>query len=190
MLITTLVISFLVCCRLEVRCGYVGVVSGLQHAARDLSSTKTFDPSRYSNPPTHFVPNLSRWSPESRTKLSAQIRTYDDVFELLNYIIKSSRLNILLKFRCKASLKRSRNLNLSLRREPRRFWSLPRGLLQDIEWNEQRVATTGKGFMWDACYGISKESIRIPRPARIWCLMYSGHLQELVYSHLYCWALQ
>ena len=29
MLITTLVVSFLVCCRLEVRCGWVGVVSGL-----------------------------------------------------------------------------------------------------------------------------------------------------------------
>jgi len=29
-LITTLVVSFLVCCVLEVRCGYVGVVSGLQ----------------------------------------------------------------------------------------------------------------------------------------------------------------
>ena len=30
MVIATLVVSFLVCCRLEVRCGYVGVVSGLQ----------------------------------------------------------------------------------------------------------------------------------------------------------------
>jgi len=29
MLITTLVVSFLVCCRLEVSCGYAGVVSGL-----------------------------------------------------------------------------------------------------------------------------------------------------------------
>ena len=29
-LVTMLVVSFLVCCRLEVRCGYVGVVSGLQ----------------------------------------------------------------------------------------------------------------------------------------------------------------
>jgi len=30
MLITTLVVSFLVCCMLEDRCGVVGVVSGLQ----------------------------------------------------------------------------------------------------------------------------------------------------------------
>ena len=30
MLITTLAVSFLVCCRLEVRCGYAGVVSGMQ----------------------------------------------------------------------------------------------------------------------------------------------------------------
>ena len=30
MLITTLVVSFLVCCRLKVRWGYVGIVSGLQ----------------------------------------------------------------------------------------------------------------------------------------------------------------
>ena len=30
MLITRLVVSFLVCCRLEVRCGLAGVVSGLQ----------------------------------------------------------------------------------------------------------------------------------------------------------------
>ena len=32
MLITTLVVSFLVCCRLDVRCGYAGVVSGLEVA--------------------------------------------------------------------------------------------------------------------------------------------------------------
>jgi len=30
MLITTLFVSFLVCCMLEVRCGWAGVVSGLQ----------------------------------------------------------------------------------------------------------------------------------------------------------------
>ena len=34
MLITTLVVSFLGCCRLEVRCGQTGVVSGLQAKAR------------------------------------------------------------------------------------------------------------------------------------------------------------
>jgi len=33
MLITTLVVSFLICCMLEVRCGFVGVVSGLQAKA-------------------------------------------------------------------------------------------------------------------------------------------------------------
>jgi len=33
MLFTTLVVSFLVCCRLEVRCGFAGVVSGLQAQA-------------------------------------------------------------------------------------------------------------------------------------------------------------
>ena len=33
MLITTLAVSFLGCCRLEVRCGWVGVVSGLQAIA-------------------------------------------------------------------------------------------------------------------------------------------------------------
>ena len=33
MLIATLVLSFLVCCRLEVRCGLAGVVSGLQAKA-------------------------------------------------------------------------------------------------------------------------------------------------------------
>jgi len=36
MLITTLLVSFLVCCRLEVRCGLAGVVSGLQAKARLL----------------------------------------------------------------------------------------------------------------------------------------------------------
>jgi len=36
MLITTLVVSFLVCCRLEVSCGWAGVVFGLQTAARTL----------------------------------------------------------------------------------------------------------------------------------------------------------
>jgi len=70
--------------------------------------------------------------------------TYDDVFLLLNYMIRSSRLNILLKFRCKTPLKGLRNLTLSLRRELRRFWGWPRGLLEDIDWNEQRAATTGK----------------------------------------------
>ena len=39
MLITTLVVSFLVCCRLEIRCGYVGVVSGLQAKAPNLQPT-------------------------------------------------------------------------------------------------------------------------------------------------------
>jgi len=34
MLITTLVISFLVCCMLEVRCGYARVVSDLQAKAK------------------------------------------------------------------------------------------------------------------------------------------------------------
>ena len=34
MLITTLVVSFFVCCRLEVRCGYAGVESGLQAQAQ------------------------------------------------------------------------------------------------------------------------------------------------------------
>jgi len=33
-LITTLVVSFLVCCMLEVRCGLAGVVSGLQAKAQ------------------------------------------------------------------------------------------------------------------------------------------------------------
>jgi len=33
MLITTLVVSFLVCCMLEVRCGFAGVVTGLQAKA-------------------------------------------------------------------------------------------------------------------------------------------------------------
>jgi len=36
-LITTLVVSFLVCCRLEVRCGQAGVVSGLQAETRALA---------------------------------------------------------------------------------------------------------------------------------------------------------
>jgi len=34
MLITTLVVSFLVCCMLEARCSKAGVVSGLQAQAR------------------------------------------------------------------------------------------------------------------------------------------------------------
>jgi len=36
MLITTLVVSFLSCCSLEVRCGYAGVVSGLEAVACSL----------------------------------------------------------------------------------------------------------------------------------------------------------
>ena len=41
MLITTLVISFLVCCRLGVRCGYFGVLSGLQAKARLQPASRT-----------------------------------------------------------------------------------------------------------------------------------------------------
>ena len=53
MLITTLVVSFLVCFRLEVRCGSVGVVSGLQPghyssltAVRIVSRTAQYHPHR------------------------------------------------------------------------------------------------------------------------------------------------
>ena len=42
MLITTLVVSFLVCCMLEVRCGQAGVVSGLQ--AKDLACSPDTTP--------------------------------------------------------------------------------------------------------------------------------------------------
>jgi len=35
MLILTLVVLFLVCCMLEVRCGWTGVVSGLSRAPDD-----------------------------------------------------------------------------------------------------------------------------------------------------------
>jgi len=45
MLITTLVISFLVCCRLEVRCGWAGAVSGLQAKARACNPDTTFSSS-------------------------------------------------------------------------------------------------------------------------------------------------
>jgi len=38
MLITTLFVSFLVCCMLEVRCGLARVVSGLQAKARLVNS--------------------------------------------------------------------------------------------------------------------------------------------------------
>jgi len=39
MLITTLVVSFLVCCMLEVRCGWAGVASGLQAIACRQNTT-------------------------------------------------------------------------------------------------------------------------------------------------------
>jgi len=48
MLITTLVVLFLVCCRLEVRCGYAGVVSGLQAKAQLIFS---FSMSYYTKSP-------------------------------------------------------------------------------------------------------------------------------------------
>jgi len=41
MLITTLVVSFLVSCMLEVRCGYAGVVSGLLSRALACSPDTT-----------------------------------------------------------------------------------------------------------------------------------------------------
>jgi len=42
MFITTLVVSFLVCCMLEVRCGYAGVVSGLQPGHYSIVASSWF----------------------------------------------------------------------------------------------------------------------------------------------------
>ena len=48
MLFTTLVVSFLVCCMLEVRCSWVGVVSGLQAEACNTDIFQT-QPHQISN---------------------------------------------------------------------------------------------------------------------------------------------
>jgi len=62
MLITTLVVSFLVCCRLEVRCGKAVVVSGLQAKALLCFSLQ---PGHYSSLP---APNLQRTENEERNE--------------------------------------------------------------------------------------------------------------------------
>ena len=56
MLITTLVVSFLVCCRLEVGCGKAGIVSGLQ--AKSLQPG-LLQPYR-TQPPTYSKPRTKR----------------------------------------------------------------------------------------------------------------------------------
>ena len=67
MLNTALVVSFLVCCRLEVRCGYARVVSGLQVTARalvcrpDTTPAKphlTSNPQQTKNERTNLVINI------------------------------------------------------------------------------------------------------------------------------------
>ena len=62
MLITTLVVSFLVCCMLEVRCGQAGVVSGLQAKAR-LKSCFSLQPRHYSS---LTAPNLQHTANHER----------------------------------------------------------------------------------------------------------------------------
>jgi len=55
MLITTLVVSFLVCYRLEVRCGLAGVVSGLQAETRAIACSPDTTPAY-----PHLTSNLQQ----------------------------------------------------------------------------------------------------------------------------------
>ena len=83
MLITTLVVSFLGCCRLEVRCRQAGVVSGLQVIARILQLTKSiYNALTYIN--LHFtVMKLIRASVETQIVTLMQA-----VFHLLSHFLR------------------------------------------------------------------------------------------------------
>ena len=60
MLITTLIVSFLVCCRLEVMCGQAGVVSGLQAKAQLCFSLQPGHHSSLIAPNLHPIANQER----------------------------------------------------------------------------------------------------------------------------------
>jgi len=62
MLIATFVVLFLVCCMLEVRCGWVGVVSGLQAKAQ-LILCFSLQPGHYPSP---TAPNLQHTANQER----------------------------------------------------------------------------------------------------------------------------
>ena len=74
MLITTLVVSFLVCCVLEFRNGYSGVVSGLQAQARRLClSLQPGNHSSLTAPHLQHTANLERHDQFVKQHLSHEI---------------------------------------------------------------------------------------------------------------------
>ena len=60
MLITTLVVSVLVCCRLDVRCGQAGGVSGLQGKAKSCFSLQPGHYSSLTAPNSQHTANQER----------------------------------------------------------------------------------------------------------------------------------
>jgi hypothetical protein len=64
-------------------------------------------------------------------------------------------------------------------------------MCEDIDWNEQRAATSGQGIMriFVCCEGILKEKKR-SLSRQISMLDFSTHLLGLLHRHLYFWTLE
>lgn len=127
----------------------------------------------YGNPSTYVVssyviPRLTSLARRSNVLKKARKSECDaeDIFEFCAPIIKTSPSTILLKFGIKASLKKLKNLNLSLKRGPRKFWiylrtesgrSWHQG--EDADMRKEQAATTGQGAakMFACCEDIMKK---------------------------------
>ena len=113
--------------------------------------------------------------------------------------VRSRRSTIVLKFGSKAPLKKLRNLSLSIRRGPLRFWSLLRGLdwlklesrcLEDVigmssEHQKLYRELWGCLLLWGNSKGVEFLCL-----ARFQCFISSSRFQGLVHRHLYCWTLE
>ena len=122
-----------------------------------------------------------------------------NVCDLLNPMIRRTGLTKLLKFGSKALLKMLRNVNLSLVRRQRRFWSGLKGLdwlkmvsrclgsvtgrsseQQQLHWELWRcLLDTGRCWRETRGYCL----------ARLHCLISVSHLQGPFHRHLYFWTL-
>lgn len=114
-------------------------------------------------------------------------------------VISSSHSTVLLRFGSKAPLKNLRNLNLSLRAGPWRFYSSLMGLVWLTLASRCLMTLNGRRSVQQqldkALWGCLLDVRRFWRRRRCLCLdwllwlIYSNHLQGLVHRHLCCWTL-
>jgi hypothetical protein len=125
----------------------------------------------------------------------------EDVLDLLSSLDQKPTLDHLIKFQKQRALEEVRNLSLSLRRGPWRFWSLLRGL----DWLklESRCFEDMTGMssehqkldmeLWGRLLVVRKfwrRRRRVLCLGRLQCFISSSHFLGLVHRHLYCWTLE